>query len=407
MRAMPAIDTPPLERNSSHQARSFADLPDINAAVGLLGEIARAPCSFSPVPMDRPLALYGAGSLGRLARKFLTSVDRDFALVVDLNADELARDRYWSDVALKHPDAVSRAEKHTFRLAVSIVNSPYVPIERSLRERGFEDVVPFYDLAESFRAVHPLSNGWFTPPMSAEDRKNTAAALAGWDDDVSRAHHLQFLAWRRLREEWNFIGAPVPDCIRFFIPEVTGVLSDQEILLDAGAHHGSVIETFVKQTKGRFQQIVAIEPDPFNRALLANNLQSWLPDNPGVTVYDCVLADGENAVLFHEGLGYASQLSPTGQRRVVTRPLDALGLSPTFLKLHLEGAELPTLKGARETLLSSRPIVAATVYHNADGIWKTPLWLMQTLPDYRFLFRAHSWCGTGAVVYAIPDERAS
>jgi hypothetical protein len=92
---------------------------------------------------------------------------------------------------------------------------------------------------------------------------------------------------------------------------------------------------------------------------------------------------------------------------VETRPLDALGLSPTFLKLHLEGAELLALKGARETLLSCRPIVAATVYHNADGLWKTPLWMMQTLPDYRFFFRAHSWCGTGAVVYAIPSERAS
>jgi hypothetical protein len=32
---------------------------------------------------------------------------------------------------------------------------------------------------------------------------------------------------------------------------------------------------------------------------------------------------------------------------------------------------------------------------------------MQTLPRYRFLFRAHSWCGTGAVVYAIPQERAA
>jgi hypothetical protein len=30
---------------------------------------------------------------------------------------------------------------------------------------------------------------------------------------------------------------------------------------------------------------------------------------------------------------------------------------------------------------------------------------METLPDYRFLFRIHSWCGTGAVIYAIPDER--
>jgi hypothetical protein len=63
------------------------------------------------------------------------------------------------------------------------------------------------------------------------------------------------------------------------------------------------------------------------------------------------------------------------------------------------------LKGARQTLLTSRPIVAVTVYHNADGMWRTPLWLMQTLPDYRFLFRSHSWCGTGAVVYAIPKER--
>ena len=88
-----------------------------------------------------------------------------------------------------------------------------------------------------------------------------------------------------------------------------------------------------------------------------------------------------------------------------TRALDALGLNPTFLKLHLEGGELAALKGARQTLLSRRPIVAATVYHNADGIWRTPLWLMETLPDYHFLFRSHGWCGTGAVVYAMPAER--
>jgi hypothetical protein len=75
------------------------------------------------------------------------------------------------------------------------------------------------------------------------------------------------------------------------------------------------------------------------------------------------------------------------------------------VKLHLEGAELLALTGARETLLSSRPIVAATVYHNADGIWKTALWLMQTLPNYSFLFRLDSWCGTGAIIYAIPSER--
>ena len=95
-----------------------------------------------------------------------------------------------------------------------------------------------------------------------------------------------------------------------------------------------------------------------------------------------------------------------GRMRVVRRRLDALNLDPTVIKLHLEGAELPALKGARDTLLRRRPIVLATVYHNDDGVWRTAQWLMETLPDYRMLFRTHSWCGTGAVIYAIPNERA-
>ena len=91
---------------------------------------------------------------------------------------------------------------------------------------------------------------------------------------------------------------------------------------------------------------------------------------------DCALADVEGDLPFREGLGYASQLSETGTMRVAARPLDTMGLSPTFLKLHLEGGELAALKGALKTLSLSRPIVAATVYHNVDGVWRTPRWLM-------------------------------
>ncbi len=151
--------------------------------------------------------------------------------------------------------------------------------------------------------------------------------------------------------------------------------------------------------------IAAIEPDAANHSVLDGNLDAWLPQDARVAIYDCALAETEGKADFHEGLGYASQLSPLGKIQVAGRPLDALGLSPTFLKLHLEGGELAALKGGRKTLLSNRPLIAATVYHNADGIWQTPLWLMESLPDYRFLFRCHSWCGTGAVVYAVPEER--
>lgn len=380
-------------------------MPDADAAAVLLAALANAPCEFSPVPADRPLALYGAGSLGRLAQEFLNAVGKEFALAIDRNAPQLAAEPCWSGLRLVHPDDVASRDKSRLRVAVSIVTAPYVPLEQTLRQQGFANVVPFYDLAESFRAVHPLSNGWFAEPLTSLDRSKTAEVLARWTDDVSRAHHLQFLAWRRLRQEWTFDGAPVSTTDRFFTPEVLAALHDHECLLDLGAHHGGVLETFLAHTKGAFRQIVAVEADPANRALLQGKMHALLPDDPRVAIHDCAVADRDGDALFHAGLGYASQLSPTGKLRVGTRRIDALGLAPSFLKLHLEGAELAALRGARQTLTDCRPIVAATVYHNDDGIWRTAAWLMETLPAYRFFFRLHSWCGTGAVIYAIPNER--
>jgi FkbM family methyltransferase len=388
-----------------HSARSFADLPHPDQASSLLAEIAAAPCKFSPVIDDAPLALYGAGNMGRLACEILENVGRDFEMVIDLNARKLANSPSWCSVPLLHPDEVSHGAKNRLRLAVSLVNSPYVAIERSLFAQGFRDVIPFYDLAESFRPRHPLGNGWFSPPLTQEDLDQTAKILGSWRDDVSRAHHLQFLAWRRLREEWIFEPAPLSPDTRFFISEVADVLTDKEIFVDGGAHHGQVTQEFVRQTSGAFDRILAIEPDPSNFARLRSNLQCWMPDDGRIHCSDCALADVEGDLPFREGLGYASQLSETGTMRVAARPLDTMGLSPTFLKLHLEGGELAALKGALKTLSLSRPIVAATVYHNVDGVWRTPRWLMETLRDYRFLFRLHTWCGTGAVIYAIPNER--
>ena len=387
-----------------HTARSFDALPGPDRAPALLAELAAAPCPYRPAPADVPLALYGAGNMGRLARDYLKEVRRDFVIAIDRDAGRIAREPEWAGVRMLYPGDVPAEAKRGVRLAVSLVTSPYVPLEKALLAEGFEDVVPFYDLAESFRHVHPLSNGWFAAPLSAQDRDSTAAVLARWHDDVSRAYHLQFLAWRRLREEWSFAAAPVANDNRFFIPEVRQVLREDEVFLDAGAHHGHVTEAFVRHTGGTFRRIVAIEPDPASRLRLAETLK---PHAARTAILDCALSDAEGEAVFHDGLDYASQLSDTGRLRVMRRRLDSLGLSPTFIKLHLEGAELAALKGARETLVKHRPLVAATVYHNDDGIWRTAYWLMRTLPGYRFLFRAHSWCGTGAVIYAIPDERGA
>jgi FkbM family methyltransferase len=284
------------------------------------------------------------------------------------------------------------------RIAVSVVTSPYVAIERALVARGCIDVVPFYDLAESLRGQHPLSNGWFAEPLLAADQCEIEDVFAGWDDGVSRAHYLQFIAWRRLREEWTFDGVPV-STERYFIPEVTAGLHDRETFLDGGAHHGAV--SLALAAKIDSPRVIAVEPDVANRAVLGERLREL----PQLAILDCALAAEDGAAAFSEGYGFASKLSAFGQAQVSTRSIDSLDAAPTFIKLHLEGGELDALRGARETLRTHRPIVAATVYHNADGLWRTAGWLMHELDDYRFLFRNHCWCAAGAVVYAIPRER--
>lgn len=357
-----------------HRARSFNRLLPLDEA---MSTFATTP-SLAPPPLtERPLYLYGAGNLGRLAREFLSAVGREPAGIFE-RGDPI-------------PEVGAR-------VAVSVVTSPYVAIESSLAARGCADVVPFYDLAESLRGRHPLANGWFANPLTADDQREIEGVHAGWDDDVSRAHHLQFTVWRRLREEWTFERAPV-STERYFIPEVVDSLRERETFLDGGAYHGDVSLTFA--AKVARLRVIAVEPDTANRAVLAERLRGLA----GAEVLDCALAAKDDAAAFSEGYGFASKLSAFGQVKVGIRSIDSLDVAPTFIKLHLEGGELDALRGARQTLRAHRPIVTATVYHNADGLSRTAGWLMRELDNYRFLFRNHCWCAAGAVVYAIPRER--
>ncbi len=387
------------------RGRNFPELPGRAAARALLARINDGVCRSAPRHPRAPLALYGAGDLGRLAFDHLRTVGVDVALVVDRDAARLRSDPFWAGVRLVEPTEVTAEIKETAQLAVCIATAPFCAIGDHLAAEGWSDIVPFYDLAESQRHRHPLSNGWFAEPLPAEEMQSTAAVLDGWDDDLSRAHHLQFLAWRRLREEWTFDGAPVTGDNRFFIPEVEPHLEGVRVFVDGGAHRGGVIERFVAKAGTDLAAIVAFEPDE-NHFEAFGRMQSQL--SPGIAARVRLEPHALDAVerrrTFHDGLGYASQFSETGSRILTSRTLDSFGLLPDFVKLHLEGGELDALRGGLETIRASRPVLAVTTYHNADGIWRTPAWLMEHLDDYRFLMRLHSWCGTGAVVYAIPRE---
>lgn len=321
----------------------------------------------------KPLWLYGKGELGQMAQEYF---------------------RYTNIKVAGHFEYDEPAPLDA-QVAVCIVrNTPYSEIEQRLQDRGFRDIVPFYDLTDSIITDHPWKNGWVAQP-SKVDWEGMERVLKRWSDELSMAHYLSFLAWRILREEWLFDGMSVTKDNLFFIPEVTQVLHDHEVFLDAGACYGEMTEKFLQLAPN--SEVIAIEPDDKNRLEMVKKHD--------VTVHGFALSNLDDKAPFSEGFGYCSKLSPKGNTVKVTRRIDSMNIKPTFIKMHLEGGDLEALRGAKETLIHCRPIVAVRVDHNQDGLGRTAHYLMNLLPNYRFLFRNHCYCAAAAVVYAIPNER--
>lgn len=387
-------------------AVKFAKAPDRKLARQMLREIADRTATFTPRQVDKSLILYGAGDLGKMARKYFDLLGIPFLFVVDANPDGPRKDPFWAGIEIRRKDDVTVEQRASALLAICVATVPFTIISLPLIEQGWQDVVPFYDIAEAYTDRHPLSNGWHSGDLSEQDLCGIESVLSSWDDDTSRAHHLQFIAWRSLREEWLFEEAPVNTRDRYFIPQVLSVLHEHEVFVDVGAHHGQVIKRFLSAVENQYQDIFAFEPDLENMSALRNFLDTELESKNGrFHLMACALGSKSGQKHFFPGLGYISQIGEAGQAKVEVRCLDDFAIPATFIKIHIEGLESSMLRGGMETIEKNRPLLTVTSYHNRDGLWFLPTQIMSGLNDYAYYFRLHSWQDGCGVIYAIPRER--
>jgi FkbM family methyltransferase len=355
----------------------------------------------SPIKLNKPIIIYGAGNLGKMAKDFFNYLKIPFLYVVDRNANNYKNDEFWKDTKIIHPDDVNEEDKKNSILALCIVTLPYTKLQTELKKQGWNKILPFYDTTNLYSEKYPINNGWNLNNFNIEEIKTIKKIYSLLEDDISKIHYTQFLLWRRSRIELLFKNLEINNNIRFFIPEVTNLLQQNEVFIDCGTHHGSVIEKFLKITNNKYKTIYAIEPDELNYKILETKLK----DYSNITMIKCALSKKKGQEKFYHGFDFASKLNKNGNEIVNTITLDSLNIPVTFLKMHLEGGELNALKGSIDTIQKSRPIITVTAYHNSDGIWKIPDFLKNNTKNYKYYFRLHSWCGTGAVFYAIPKER--
>jgi FkbM family methyltransferase len=134
-----------------------------------------------------------------------------------------------------------------------------------------------------------------------------------------------------------------------------GYVTDWHQAVDGGAHVG----TWSKALATRFDSVLAFEPAQDTFEALLENVKDCLNVVPMQTALGAGLGsvsmtiDAKNQARSNTGARYVQADGPIRMIAIDSLDLPALG----FLKLDIEGSELPALMGARNTLLRCQPIV--------------------------------------------------
>jgi len=158
---------------------------------------------------------------------------------------------------------------------------------------------------------------------------------------------------------------------------VQDLMKPRETFVDVGGNKGD-FALLASKIVGVHGRVICIEPEPTNFGWIQRSIE--LNGYKNIQVCNLALSDHDGESLLHLGTksGFHTLLSGAPERdqgsvKVRTRTLDSLlpglGVGPVnALKIDVEGAELPVLKGAAETIRANPNILVLLDIHPFLGV---------------------------------------
>lgn len=160
-------------------------------------------------------------------------------------------------------------------------------------------------------------------------------------------------------------------------------LTENEAIVDLGAYDGDTIREFTDFTKGKYEKIIALEPDAKNYKKLVKNTENM----SNITALNMGAWDKKDTLIFAKKAGRNSRLSSEGIPVKVT-DIDSLIDEPvTMIKMDIEGAELKALKGAEKTIKKYLPKLYVCAYHRNEDLFALGKKIIEFDESYRLYFR--------------------
>ncbi|HEY3813807.1 MAG TPA: FkbM family methyltransferase [Caulobacteraceae bacterium] len=182
-----------------------------------------------------------------------------------------------------------------------------------------------------------------------------------------------------------------------------------DVVVDAGAYLGETAARFALDV-GPEGKVLAFDPSAFHARLaqenaerngLADRVQVFAAGLAGVSNIDNAAAAEPTDDAVRETADEGRRMRDSDRQLALDDLCRWQGLGKVdFIKMDVEGSEIPALEGAHETILAHRPKLGISVYHRPTDLWAIPNLIRRKYPFYRLYLDHHSLYGEETVLYA-------
>lgn len=190
----------------------------------------------------------------------------------------------------------------------------------------------------------------------------------------------------------------ISDYKQYFNPAMS--FNSLDVIIDGGAYIGDTVLSFNDTCVKEFH---CFEPEIVNFKSLCtiNSCNKVHAVNMGLWSKDDFL----NFSSSNESASYGCKIENDGDTVVKVTSIDSYceinKVSPTIIKMDIEGAERDAISGAINVIMNYKPKLAISVYHKYDDIWEIPKIISKIRPDYKFYLGHHTDGWMETILYAV------
>lgn len=251
-----------------------------------------------------------------------------------------------------------------------------------------------------------FEQSWPVPKYIAETHASFATHVTNWsellhllEDDLSRREFGAVCAFRLTGDPRYLEGFSLRIEDQYMEDFVLAPLADP-VFLDVGGYHGETSLSFCARVPC-YKSVTIYEPSP-ESAKIAQARTSHMRD---ITVINRGVGERSSMESFADYNSTSSMFVEHGQRQIRVISLDDEELATAdFLKMDIEGWELPALRGSRRLIQRTQPTLAIACYHHGSDPIAILDEVLSRNPEYSVRFRHYTQGWSESVLFFCPRK---